>query len=156
MRYQESITRSISRKTTQMKYEIKQIRTVNTPGKGSLSFFESGRDVPFEIKRMYFIHQVPTGVQRGGHAHRRLCQLLFCPYGSIEIVLDDGVAEERILLDDPSKGLLVGNLVWRDMIWRKDDSILAVAASNYYDESDYIREYKDFLDELNLQGEKDD
>lgn len=82
--------------------------------------------------------------------------MLFCPYGSIEIVLDDGVAEERILLDDPSKGLLVGNLVWRDMIWRKDDSILAVAASNYYDESDCIREYKDFLDELNLQGEKDD
>ena len=82
--------------------------------------------------------------------------MLFCPYGSIEIVLDDGVAEERILLDDPSKGLLVGNLVWRDMIWRKDDSILAVAASNYYDESDYIREHKDFLDELNLQGEKDD
>ena len=110
MRYQENITRSISRKTTQMKYEIKQIRTVNTPGKGSLSFFESGRDVPFEIKRMYFIHQVPTGVQRGGHAHRRLCQLLFCPYGSIEIVLDDGVAEERILLDDPRRGYWLG--IW--------------------------------------------
>lgn len=128
-----------------METKLIDISTIGTDGKGSLSFFESSKDIPFEIKRIYYVHNVPEGAQRGGHAHKSLKQLLFCPFGSIEILLDDGAEKSSVVLDDPSKGLLVSDLIWRDMIWRKADSVLAVAASAFYDESDYIRNYSDFI-----------
>ena len=125
---------------------IKQIRTRRNPGQpGALSFFEAERDVDFEIKRVYYITGAPQGTVRGGHAHKKLKQLLFCPYGRIEITLDDGKRKSTYLLDDPSKGLLVESLYWRTMRWLEDDSVLCVAASGYYDESDYMRSYDEFL-----------
>lgn len=116
------------------------IKTVATEGKGALSFFEGMRDIPFEIKRIYYIHDVPKNVERGGHAHRNLSQLLVCTFGSIEVELDDGTERRRVVLDNPSKGLLVEGLVWREMRWIESDSVLMVAASDYYDEADYIRD----------------
>ena len=131
-----------------MDYSIIDIRTVTTDGKGSLSFFEGGHDVPFEIKRVYYIYQTPEGVGRGGHAHRSLTQMLWCPHGSVEVMLDDGRDRETVTLDDPAKGLVVHDLTWREMTWREEGSVLVVAASGYYDESDYIRDYASFVDEV--------
>lgn len=112
---------------------------------GSLSFFESKKDIPFEIKRIYYIYDVPLDSTRGMHAHKKLQQLLWCPYGKIEIVLDNGKVKETIMLDSPKKGLLVGSGMWRDMYWKKAESVLCVAASDYYDEEDYIRDYDEFI-----------
>lgn len=130
------------------------IRTVGTKGKGTLSFFEGTRDIPFEIKRIYYIYNVPKGVQRGGHAHRKLSQLLVCTFGSIEITLDDGHECRTVILDSPSKGLLVEGLVWREMRWIEEGSVLMVAASEYYDEADYIRDRPTFDREVASRGSK--
>lgn len=128
-----------------MQCEFIDIRTTETKTKGFLSFFEGMKDIPFDIKRVYFIYQVPAGTVRGGHAHRDLVQLLFCPYGRIDVILDDGEERCTAVLDRPSKGLIVRDMVWRDMVWREDNSVLVVAASGYYDESDYIRDYNEFI-----------
>jgi dTDP-4-dehydrorhamnose 3,5-epimerase-like enzyme len=128
-----------------MDCKIIKIKTVDTNESGSLSFFESTKDIPFEIKRIYYIHDVPEGVLRGGHAHKTLKQLLFCPYGSIKIILNDGHQCKNIILDSASSGLLLQPGLWRDMQWLKDNSVLCVAASDYYDEKDYIRNYDEFV-----------
>jgi len=112
---------------------------------GFLSFFEGNKHIPFEIKRIYYIHGVPKGTIRGNHAHKNLQQFLWCPYGSLLISLDDGHSKQKIRLDKPSEGLLIQKGIWREMIWNKENSVLCVAASDYYDESDYIRDYDEFL-----------
>lgn len=102
--------------------------------------------VPFEIKRIYYICGVKAGVTRGHHAHRKLEQILICPYGKIEITLDGGNNRtDSVILDAPEKGLYVGPSTWRTMKWLQDDSVLLVLASEHYDESDYIRNYDDFI-----------
>lgn len=128
--------------------EFVDIRTIGTAGKGQLSFFEAEKDIPFSIKRVYYIYGAPRDVQRGGHAHRKLDQLLICPEGEIEITLDDGEMRESVMLNDPSKGLMVRRMIWHDMVWRDEASILFVVASDYYAESDYIRDYSQFLEEV--------
>ena len=128
-----------------MQYKIISIKTITTERMGHLSFFEANDTFNFPIQRIYYIHGVQKGVQRGAHAHKKLRQLLFCPYGEILIRLDDGKCQEEILLDDPSKGLILYPGLWRDMLWKKDDSILCVAASEHYDPADYIRDYTQFL-----------
>ena len=122
------------------------IKSVPAQGKGTLSVFEGSHDVPFDIKRIYYIHGAPTGTHRGGHAHKALRQVLWCPYGSIRSRLDNGREKADVLLDSPDKGLIVENYMWREMIWEKKDSVLCVAADSYYDESDYIRDYDEFLE----------
>ena len=99
-----------------------------------------------DIKRIYYIHGAPKGTHRGGHAHKTLRQVLWCPYGSIRIRLDNGREKTDVLLDSPDKGLIVEHYMWREMIWEKKDSVLCVAADSYYDESDYIRDYDEFLE----------
>ena len=130
-----------------MQYKIISIKTAKNQNAsmGALSVFEGTHDIPFEIKRIYYIHGVEKGIKRGMHAHKALQQLLFCPYGAVEIELDDGHTQERVLLDDPSKGLVLYPGLWRNMYWKVDHSVLCVAASDYYDESDYIRDYHEFL-----------
>lgn len=112
---------------------------------GALSFVEGMRDIPFEIKRVYYIHSEKAGAHRGCHAHKTLNQFLFCPSGSVLILLDDGNNKTEVLLDDPAKGLLLPQRCWHEMIWNEDHSVLCVLASDYYDESDYIRDYDAFL-----------
>lgn len=128
-----------------MNVRMIEIKTIDSGYAGKLSFFEADKDIPFEIKRIYYIHGVPNHSKRGGHSHKKLKQMLFCPYGEIEIILDNGKERKSVILNDPSKGLLVENSLWREMIWHIDNSVLCVAASDYYDESDYIRNYDDFL-----------
>lgn len=122
------------------------IKSVTAQGMGTLSVFEGSHDVPFDIKRIYYIHGAPKGTHRGGHAHKALRQVLWCPYGSIRIRLDNGREKADVLLDSPDKGLIVEHYMWREMIWEKKDSVLCVAADSYYDESDYIRDYDEFLE----------
>ncbi len=122
-----------------------EIRGRNTQNNGSLYFLEANKDIPFKIKRIYYIVNVPAGTERGGHAHKALKQFLFCPFGKVEITLDDGVSRQSVLLDQPEKGLILTPCVWREMTWKQDNSVLCVAVSDYYDEDDYIRDYNDFI-----------
>lgn len=124
---------------------VLDIRTMGDSEKGYLSFYEIENDVPFPIKRIYYTYDVPINVKRGLHAHKKLQQIMWCPYGEIEVILDDGEERVHYLLDCPEKGLVVLNGYWREMIWRKEGSVLCVAASDFYDESDYIRNYDEFL-----------
>ena len=123
--------------------KLKTKRDINNH-KGSLTFFETLSDIHFEIKRVYYIYGVDRGVERGGHAHLNLIQILFCPYGSIELKLDDGENVNTITLDDPSIGLVLSPIIWREMNWKIKDSVLCVACSDKYMESDYLRSYEDF------------
>lgn len=122
-----------------------ELNKVGNDSVGFLSFFEGNKHIPFEIKRVYYIYGVPKGTIRGHHAHFNLLQFLWCPYGSILISLDDGAKKKEILLDNPSKGILVKKGLWREMRWEMDNSVLCVAASDVYNESDYIRNYDDFM-----------
>lgn len=124
-----------------MNYRTIEIRTIKTEKEGSLSFFESERDIPFIMKRMYYIHGADKGVYRGGHAHKELYQFVICVYGKILFIIDDGNKKQEIVLDSPEKGLYLEPGLWRDMIWEQKDSVLCVMASEYYDENDYIRDY---------------
>lgn len=134
-----------------VEYQIVNIRTIESEAKGSLSFFESGRDIPFDIKRVYFISGVHKDIWRGWHAKRDLIQMLWCPYGCVDVLLDDGNVKKWVKLDKPSKGLVARSLIWRDLVWHDEGSVLAVAASDYYDESDFIHNYDDYLSELESQ-----
>jgi len=120
-------------------------RTAESTDLGSLVFFEANRDIPFAFKRVYYTYGVKEGIIRGYHAHKALEQLLICVYGAIEIMCDNGEKKEYTVLDDPAKGLYVGPGIWHTMKWLKDDSVLLVLASEYYDESDYIRDYDEFI-----------
>ena len=132
-----------------MNLPIIPIKTVPTPDIGSLSFFEAERDIPFPIKRFYYIHGAPKNTQRGAHAHKALRQFLFCPYGSIKLLMDDGRNKETFILDNPAVGIIVDPLMWHDMVWLEENSVLCVAASDYYNEADYLRDYDEFIKYLN-------
>ena len=124
--------------------KVIRIKTIPTVNAGELSFFEAGHDIPFEIKRIYYISKVPEGVRRGFHAHKKLKQLLFCPYGRIQLVFENKNGREEIELSDPSIGVVIDRCTWREMLWLQKDSVLCVAASDYYDADDYIRDYQEF------------
>lgn len=140
-----------------MKYQILDIKSAigKNPEMGGLSFVEAGRDIPFPIARVYWIYNVNAGQHRGFHAHKRNWQLLFCPYGSIDIILTDGRERETIRLDSPSKGLVLTPGLWREMIWLQDDSVLCVAASEFYDENEYIRNYDEYIKYVAERNEKE-
>ena len=113
--------------------------------RGSLVALEAHKTVPFEIKRVYYIFGTQSGVARGFHAHRNLKQVAICVTGKCRMVLDDGATREEAWLDSPIKGLIIGNLVWREMHDFSADCVLLVLASEHYDETDYIRNYDDFI-----------
>lgn len=115
--------------------------------RGSLVALEANKTVPFEIKRVYYIFGTKQGVARGFHAHKALKQVAVCVTGSCRMLLDDGQNKEEILLDSPTKGLVIEDLVWREMHDFTPDCVLLVLASEHYDEVDYIRDYEDFLKE---------
>lgn len=124
--------------------KIVKINTVSSVGIGELSFFDDANDLDFNIRRIYYISKVPEGSRRGFHAHKNLKQLLFCPYGRIQLVLENELGRKEIELSDPSVGVIIEKPTWREMVWLQKDSVLCVAASDYYDENDYIRNYDDF------------
>lgn len=125
--------------------KVVHIKTIPTVDSGELSFFETNHDIPFDIKRMYYISKVPEGVRRGFHAHKELKQLLFCPYGRIQLILENKNGREEIELSDPSIGVIIDQPTWREMLWLEKNSVLCVAASDFYKIEDYIRDYEEFL-----------
>jgi len=102
-------------------------------------------DIPFEIKRVYFVYGVSVGSVRGAHTHKRTLQALFCIQGKITLVIDNGRRRERILLDKPEVGILLEPGVWHEMQDFQKDTIVLVLASEKYEPEDYIRSYEDFL-----------
>ncbi len=113
--------------------------------RGMLIALEEKKNIPFEVKRVYFMYDTLAGVHRGKHAHRTLKQVLFCPCGACTILLDDGKETKEVRLDKAMEGLLVDACVWREMYDFTPDAVLMVLASDYYDENDYIRDYDEFL-----------
>ena len=134
--------------------DVIRIKTIPTVDAGELSFFEANHDVGFDIKRIYYISKVPEGVRRGFHAHKELRQLLFCPYGKIQLILENELGREEIELSDPSIGVVIDRPTWREMLGLQKDSVLCVAASDYYKVDDYIRDYKDFIEYINCRRNK--
>ena len=112
--------------------------------RGGLVALESNKNIPFNVKRIYYIFGTKNNVSRGFHAHKALKQLAVCISGSCRMLLDDGKTKESILLDRPTKGLLINDLIWREMHDFSEDCVLLVLASERYDESDYIRDYDEF------------
>ena len=117
--------------------------------RGSLIAIEEGYNAPFEIKRVYYIFDTKKEVERGFHAHINLKQIAIAVKGSCTFVLDDGRKREEITLATPNKGLLIEGLLWREMYDFSPDCVLLVLASEHYDESDYIRDYDEFLKIVN-------
>ena len=115
-----------------------------TDNRGYLSVIEGGKDIPFEIKRIYYLYMVPEAA-RGAHAHKELQQLLVATSGSVDITLDDGIDKKTFHLDRPWKGLLVVPGLWRDLDNFSGGTVLMCLASEHYDVADYIRDYNEFL-----------
>lgn len=113
--------------------------------RGSLVALEADNTVPFDIKRVYYIFGTQAGVSRGFHAHKNLKQVAVCITGKCRMILDDGKERVETWLDSPTKGLFINDLVWREMHDFSEDCVLLVLASEHYDESDYIRNYDEFL-----------
>ncbi len=117
--------------------------------RGQLVALEEDKDIPFRIKRVYYMYDTVKGVVRGKHAHKSLEQILVCIHGSCKILLDDGREKKVVPLEKPYEGLYVSNNMWREMYDFSEDAVLMVLASDYYDEEDYIRDYDQFLSYVN-------
>ncbi len=128
-------------------YRVIDVTTIQNkdPKYGALSFLEGKRDIPFPIRRVYWITETEADLHRGFHAHKLNCQLLYCPYGKIDIILDDGQQKTTVTLDRPGKGLILMPGLWREMVWQQSGSVLCVLASEYYDADEYIRNYDEFI-----------
>lgn len=114
--------------------------------RGGLISLESNKNVPFEIKRVYYIYGTRENTRRGHHAHKNLKQMIVAVSGSCRFLLDDGAGREEVFLDSPTTGLIVESGIWREMYDFSPDCVLMVLASEFYDEGDYVRNYDDFLE----------
>jgi dTDP-4-dehydrorhamnose 3,5-epimerase-like enzyme len=113
--------------------------------RGNLTFVEGKQHIPFDILRVYYLYDVPGGAERGGHAHKQLHQLIIAMSGSFDVVLDDGIEKKRIHLNRSYNGLYVCPMIWRELDNFSSGSVCMVLASNLYDESDYYRDYSEYL-----------
>ena len=115
--------------------------------RGNLSVVEGGDLVPFDIKRLYYLYDVPGGATRGGHAHKNLRQLIIAASGSFAVVLDNGKIRQKFSLNRSYKGLYIPTMIWREIENFSSGAVCMVLASEHYDESDYIYDYNEFLKE---------
>ena len=138
-----------------MKTTIDDIKIIDIPkiidpkGRGKLSFIEKDI-IPFDIKRVYYLYDVPSDAYRGGHAHKDLVQFMIALSGSFDVHLDDGNNKKIIMLNKPDKGLLIPKGIWREMDNFSSGAICMVLASDYFDEEDYFRKYSEFKKFKNL------
>ena len=116
--------------------------------RGQLVALEEFKEIPFEIKRVYYIYDTGEGIHRGIHAHKTLKQILICIHGSCKVLLDNGQEKKIVSLEKPYEGLYISHNMWREMYDFSPDAVLMVLASEYYDESDYIRDYDQFLNSV--------
>lgn len=119
--------------------------------RGQLVALEEYKDIPFEIKRVYYMHDTKNGIVRGHHAPKSLEQILICIHGTCKIKLDNGIEQK---LEKPYEGLYVANNMWREMFDFSEDAVLMVLASELYDENDYIRDYDEFLEFIRNENRK--
>ena len=113
--------------------------------KGNSTVVENGITVPFDVKRVYYLYDVPGGETRGGHAHKELYQLMVAASGSFSVILDDGTVKRTFVLNRPYQGLLIVPGIWRELDDFSSGSVCLVLASQVYEEADYIRKYPDFI-----------
>lgn len=127
---------------------LERCRIIELPkisdSRGNLTFVEAGRHIPFDIRRVYYLYDVPGGAERGGHAHKALHQLIVAMSGSFDVVLDDGRNRRRFHLNRSYYGLYICPMIWRELDNFSSGSVSMVLASNFYDEDDYYREYAAF------------
>ncbi len=127
---------------------LQDCKIINLPKihnrKGNLTFVEAGKHIPFQIKRVYYLYDVPGGAWRGGHAHKNLHQFMVAMSGSFDVVLKDGKEEKRYHLNRSYMGLYIGPMIWRELDNFSSGSVCMVIASEHYKESDYIRSYQSF------------
>ena len=117
-----------------------------TDMRGNLSFIEGGRHVPFDIRRVYYLYDVPGGASRGGHGHKKLYQLMIAISGGFTVLLDDGVQHKTYTLNRPYEGLIICPMIWRELDNFSSGSVCVVMASEQYDEEDYYRDYASFIE----------
>lgn len=131
---------------------IAQCRLIELPKisdpRGNLSFIEAGQHIPFDIKRVYYLYDVPGGSDRGSHAHKTLHQFIVAMSGSFDVVLDDGLAQKRIHLNRSYYGLYVCPMMWRYLDNFSSGAVCMVLASAHFNEKDYIRDHGEFLREV--------
>ena len=142
---------TVNHKSTISKYSVEDCRIVeldrhHSQRKGDISVVENGKEVPFDVKRIYYLYDVPGGADRGGHAHKALYQLIVAASGAYTVVLDDGKEKKAFTLNRPYQGLLVKPGIWRTLTDFSSGSICMVLASEKYDEKDYIRSYEEFVE----------
>jgi len=125
------------------KCNILEFNTVHNRS-GNITFVENRQNIPFEIKRVYYLYDVPSGAERGGHAHKELYQLIIAASGSFDIIVDDGQNKRIFELNRPNYGLLIVPGIWREIVNFSSGAICLVLASHAYNEKDYIRDYKEF------------
>ena len=116
--------------------------------RGNLVALEGNKNIPFSIKRVYYLFDLQSDIPRGFHAHKELIQVAVCVKGRCDILMDDGKSKEIVTLDSPDKGLLIDVMQWHEMRNFSDDCVLLVLASDVYDEADYIRSYEQFQNEV--------
>jgi dTDP-4-dehydrorhamnose 3,5-epimerase-like enzyme len=129
---------------------IEQCRIIHLPKvqdpRGNLTFIEGNKHIPFDIKRVYYLYDVPGGAERGGHAHKQLQQLIIAMSGSFDVVLDDGHGKWRFHLNRSNYGLYISSMVWREIDNFSSGSVCMALASTEYQESDYYRNYQEFTE----------
>lgn len=126
------------------KCQILELPRINDP-RGNLTFIEANRHIPFDIRRVYYLYDVPGGAKRGGHAHKALHQLIIAVSGSFDIHLDDGVTKKVIPMNRSYNGLYVCPMIWREIDNFSSGAVCMVLASDYYNEQDYYRDYDAFV-----------
>jgi dTDP-4-dehydrorhamnose 3,5-epimerase-like enzyme len=126
------------------KCQVIDLPKIHDP-RGNLTFVESGRQIPFNISRVYYLYDVPGGSERGGHAHLALHQFVIAMSGSFDIVLDDGFDKKRVHLNRSYMGLYLPPMTWRELDNFSSGSVCMVLASDVYDEADYLRDYSEFM-----------
>lgn len=138
--------------------KLSEVRIIKTPvlndRRGNLSFLESRQQVPFDIKRIYYLYDVPSTLTRGGHAHYNLQQVIMAISGSFDIILDDGFNSQRIHLNSPNTCLVLPTMIWRELDNFSLGAVCLVLASEYYSAADYIRNYSDFIGLVNPSKDK--
>lgn len=125
---------------------VKYVFQPHGDNRGQLIALEELKDIPFRIRRVYYMYDTAEGVTRGYHAHKSLEQILICIHGSCKILLDNGTEKKIVPLEKPYEGLYVASAMWREMFDFSPDAVLMVLASEPYDEADYIRDYDEFLE----------
>ena len=130
--------------------KIIELPKISDP-RGNLTFIENSRHIPFDIKRVYYLYDVPGGADRGGHAHKALHQLIIAMSGSFDVTLDDGRSKKRFHLNRSYQGLYVCPMMWRNLDNFSSGSVCMVLASDIYDASDYYRDYDEFISVVTLK-----